>query len=121
METSRRRFISGRKGKSSAKYMRRRFKKLKEEMKEICREQQSIREGQRQVAAKFKAIEEECEQLRKETHQIIRQSAKTQIRLILMLNILKAREQGDFSKATNLTQLLREIIARDNVSQSTDP
>ncbi|XP_017979612.1 PREDICTED: uncharacterized protein LOC18507243 isoform X2 [Theobroma cacao] len=108
-------------GKSSAKYMRRRFKKLKEEMKEICREQQSIREGQRQVAAKFKAIEEECEQLRKETHQIIRQSAKTQIRLILMLNILKAREQGDFSKATNLTQLLREIIARDNVSQSTDP
>ncbi|EOY20397.1 Uncharacterized protein TCM_046287 [Theobroma cacao] len=108
-------------GKSSEKYMRRRFKKLKEQMKEISKEQQSIREGQRQVAVKFKAIEEECEQLRKETHQIIRQSANTQIRLSLMFNILMAREQGDFSKAANLTQLLREIIARDNVSQSTNP
>ncbi|XP_021298822.1 uncharacterized protein LOC110427593 isoform X2 [Herrania umbratica] len=107
-------------GKTSAKYMKRRFKKLKEEMKEISRQQQSIREGQRQVAAKFKAIEEECEQLRQETNRIIRQSANTQIRLSLMFNILKAREQGDFSKAANLTQLLREIVTRDNVSLSAD-
>ncbi|XP_021298821.1 uncharacterized protein LOC110427593 isoform X1 [Herrania umbratica] len=107
-------------GKTSAKYMKRRFKKLKEEIKEISRQQQSIREGQRQVAAKFKAIEEECEQLRQETNRIIRQSANTQIRLSLMFNILKAREQGDFSKAANLTQLLREIVTRDNVSLSAD-
>ncbi|OMO63606.1 hypothetical protein COLO4_32294 [Corchorus olitorius] len=80
-------------------------------MKNISKDQQSIKEGQIQVREKFKAIEEECEQLRAETSKIIRQSANTQIRLSLMFNILKAREQGDFAKAAHLTQLLRQIVA----------
>ncbi|XVF77994.1 hypothetical protein PTKIN_Ptkin14bG0092700 [Pterospermum kingtungense] len=77
------------------------------EMEEISKEQESIKEGQRQVREKFEAIEGECEQLRKQTNKIIQQSANTQIRLALMFNILRAREEGDFAKATHLTQLLR--------------
>ncbi|XWS27583.1 hypothetical protein CRYUN_Cryun26dG0128800 [Craigia yunnanensis] len=84
-------------------------------MKEISKEQQIIKEGQKQVREKFKAIEEGCEQLRQETNQIIRQSANTQIRLGLMFNVLKAREQGDFARAAQFTRLLREIVARDNL------
>ncbi|XVF78010.1 hypothetical protein PTKIN_Ptkin14bG0093700 [Pterospermum kingtungense] len=83
-------------------------------MKAIKKEQQSIKEGQRQVGAKLKAVTEECEQLRNETNQIMQQSANTQIRLALMFQILKAREQGDFAKAAQLTRLLREIVGRDN-------
>ncbi|XWS27580.1 hypothetical protein CRYUN_Cryun26dG0128500 [Craigia yunnanensis] len=103
------------KRKNSAKYMRKGFKRLKVEMEEIREEQQSIKEGYRQVREKFKAIEEGCEQLRKETNQINRQSANSQIRLALMFAILKAREQGDFTRAAQLTQLLRDIVARDDL------
>ena len=87
--------------------MAKRFKRVKVEMKKISKEQQNIKEGQRQIGAKLIAIDEECEQLRRETNQIIRQSANTQIRLGLMFTILKAREQGDLAKAAQLTQLLR--------------
>ena len=89
--------------------MRRRFKRLKTEMEEISKQQESIKKGQRQVREKFEAIEEECEQLRKETNKIIKQSAMTQIRLALMFNILKAQEEGNFAKASHLTQLLRLV------------
>ena len=78
-------------------------------MEEISKEQESIKEGQRWVREKFEAIEEECEQLRKETTEMIKQSAITQIRLALMFNILKAREEGNFAKASHLTQLLRLV------------
>ncbi|XVE53430.1 hypothetical protein DITRI_Ditri03aG0002500 [Diplodiscus trichospermus] len=94
--------------------MRKRLKRLKVEMEEISKQQQSVKEGKRQVHAKFKAIEDECKQLRQETKQIIQQSENNQIRLSLMFNILKAREQGDFAKAAQLTGLLREIVARDD-------
>ncbi|XVE74275.1 hypothetical protein DITRI_Ditri12bG0004000 [Diplodiscus trichospermus] len=92
--------------------MRRRFKSLKAEMEEMSKEQEGIKEGQRQVREKLESIEEECGQLRKQTKEIIQQSAITQIRLALMFSILKARQEGNFIKASQLTQLLREIIAR---------
>ncbi|XVF77982.1 hypothetical protein PTKIN_Ptkin14bG0092200 [Pterospermum kingtungense] len=92
--------------------MRVRFRRLKMEMEEISKEQESIKEGQRQVQEKFEAIEEEYEQLWKQTNEIIQQTTNAQIRLALMFNIVRAREEGDFAKATHLTQLLREIIAR---------
>ncbi|XVE53435.1 hypothetical protein DITRI_Ditri03aG0002900 [Diplodiscus trichospermus] len=103
--------LKRKKKKNSTKYMRKRFKRLKVEMEEMSKQQQSIKEGQRQVRAKFKAIEDECEQLRQETKQIIRQSENNQIRLSLMFDILKAREQCDVAKAAQLTGLLREIVA----------
>ncbi|KAK8691408.1 hypothetical protein V6N13_074919 [Hibiscus sabdariffa] len=92
-----------------------RFKRLKTEMAEISIEQQVIKEGQRQVRTKIEDINEECEQLREETKQIIQQSANTQIRLALMFNILKAREEGDFAKTRQLTQLLRAVMAHSGI------
>ncbi|XWS10394.1 hypothetical protein CRYUN_Cryun39dG0074000 [Craigia yunnanensis] len=89
------------------KSIRRRMRRLKTEMEEISKQQENIKEGQRQVREKFEAIEEECEQLRKKTNEMIRQSALTQIHLALMFNIVKAREEGNFAKASHLTQLLR--------------
>ncbi|XVF77956.1 hypothetical protein PTKIN_Ptkin14bG0089300 [Pterospermum kingtungense] len=91
-----------------------RMKKLRVEMEEISQEQKRIKDGQKQVREKFEAIELECEQLRKETMLITRQSFSTQIRLALMFQILKARENHDFSKASQLTCALRELIAREN-------
>ncbi|XWS27591.1 hypothetical protein CRYUN_Cryun26dG0129600 [Craigia yunnanensis] len=91
-----------------------RMKILRVEMEEISLEQKKIKEGQRQVREKFEAIELECEQLRKETILITQQSVSTQIRLALMFEILKAREDHDFSKASQLTCALRELIAREN-------
>ena len=78
-------------------------------MEEISNAQKSIKEGQSQVREKLKAIEMECEVLREETKLMIQQSALTQLRLALMLNILKAREEGDFAKAAQITQLLRLV------------
>ncbi|OMO63623.1 hypothetical protein COLO4_32287 [Corchorus olitorius] len=91
-----------------------RMKKLRSEMVEISEEQQKIKEGQRQVREKFEAIEFECDQLRKETNLILKQSVSTQIRLAFMFQILKARENGEFDKAAQLTSSLREFIAREN-------
>ncbi|XP_052490558.1 uncharacterized protein LOC105792783 [Gossypium raimondii] len=85
---------------------RKSMEKRMREMKVVSKEQKSIKEGQRQVGAKLQAINYECGQLRRETNRIIQQTATTQIRLALMFNILKAREEGDFTKAHQLTALL---------------
>ncbi|XP_039061051.1 uncharacterized protein LOC120205206 [Hibiscus syriacus] len=95
------------KRKNSARYLRKRFKRLKVDMKEMSKEQESVKEVQRQVEANLGAIQEECDKLRDETAQIIRQSAHTQTRLALVFNILKAREQGDLAQAAQLTRSLR--------------
>ncbi|XVF77944.1 hypothetical protein PTKIN_Ptkin14bG0088500 [Pterospermum kingtungense] len=91
-----------------------RMKRLSVEMEEISEEQKKIKEEQKQVREKFEAVELECEQLRKETMLITKQSVTTQIRLALMFQILKAREDHDCSKASRLTCALRELIAREN-------
>ncbi|KAK8313342.1 hypothetical protein V6Z12_D01G103200, partial [Gossypium hirsutum] len=84
-----------------------RMKRLRVEMKEITAEQREIKEGQRQVREKFEAIELQCEELRKETMLMTQQSAKTQIRLALMFQILKARQNQELDKAAILTHALR--------------
>ncbi|XP_022735237.1 uncharacterized protein LOC111288568 [Durio zibethinus] len=91
-----------------------RMKRLRVEMEEISEEQKQIKDGQKQVREKFQAIELECEQLRKETILVIQQSVSTQIRLALMFQILKARESHDFSKASQLTCALRELVAKED-------
>ncbi|GKV36067.1 hypothetical protein SLEP1_g44242 [Rubroshorea leprosula] len=100
--------------KRTMEKMERSMKKLKKEMEEIGEEQKQIREGQRQVREKFEAMEEECKQLREETRQITMQSKNTQLRLALMFQILKARENNDLVRATELTRFLRELIANQN-------
>ncbi|GKV36097.1 hypothetical protein SLEP1_g44265 [Rubroshorea leprosula] len=53
----------------------------------------------------------------RESSLIMQQSDKTRVRLGLMLHILKAREDNDLAKATQLTQVLREVIANQNQNQ----
>ncbi|GLT45777.1 hypothetical protein SLA2020_195850 [Shorea laevis] len=98
-----------------AKEMESKLQRLRVEMEEIGAEQRSIREGQRQVREKYEAIEAECQKLKRETRLVIQQSARNKIRLAIMFRIFKAREEGDFAKATELTRLLREMVVRDNL------
>ncbi|KAK8545830.1 hypothetical protein V6N13_067092 [Hibiscus sabdariffa] len=90
-------------------------RRLKGEVEEMRKEQSNIREGQSQVREKLKAIETEWEALHEESKVMIQKSGRTQIRLALMFNILRAREEGDLVKAAQFTHLLREIIAKDNM------
>ncbi|KAK8995910.1 hypothetical protein V6N11_076164 [Hibiscus sabdariffa] len=92
------------------KSMQERFEKLRAEMEEISVEQQNIRDGQRQVREKFEVIETECEELKRETRIIIQQSARTQIKLALMFQILKASERADHATVATLTHLLRYLF-----------
>ncbi|KHF98246.1 Mitochondrial division 1 [Gossypium arboreum] len=101
--------------KKGRKSMETRMKAIKREMREISKEQESIKEGDSQVGAKLQAINDECQQLRRETDQIIQKAANSEIRLALMFQILKAREEGDFAKAHQLTALLREVVAMDEL------
>ncbi|XWS10638.1 hypothetical protein CRYUN_Cryun38cG0013700 [Craigia yunnanensis] len=80
---------------------------LRSEMEEISEEQKPIKEGQRQVRENFEAIEFECDQLRKETNLVMQRRLSTQIRLAIMLQIVKARENQEFDKAAKLTAVLR--------------
>ncbi|XVE53434.1 hypothetical protein DITRI_Ditri03aG0002800 [Diplodiscus trichospermus] len=83
------------------------YEQLKGETEEISKEQEEIRKGQRKVGEKIEAIEAECEQLKYQTNLIIKQSARTHIRLSLMFLILKARQHAHFAKAAHFTHLLR--------------
>ena len=85
------------------------MRQLRLDMEKISEEQKEIKEGQRHVKEKFEAMELECEQLRNETNLIIQRSTNTQIRLALMFQIFKAREDQDFPRATKLTQALRLV------------
>ncbi|XP_038712535.1 uncharacterized protein LOC120006546 isoform X1 [Tripterygium wilfordii] len=90
------------------------IKRLRGEMAEISDEQKSIREGQKQVREKFEKIEAEREQLWKETELITKQNAAIQVRLGLMSGIVKARAQNDYDLAAQLTQSLRDLMAKQN-------
>ncbi|KAK8591730.1 hypothetical protein V6N13_031762 [Hibiscus sabdariffa] len=87
------------------------MKKLRVEKDGINKEQNNIKEVQGQLRQKLEAIDVECEQLRQETIMVTRQSVNTQIRLALMFQILKARENHDFSQASHLTSALRFLGA----------
>ncbi|GMJ11634.1 hypothetical protein HRI_004832600 [Hibiscus trionum] len=75
--------------------------------------------GQSQVRQKLRAVETEFEALREESKLMIQKSVRTQIRLALMFNILRAREEDDLAKAVHFTHLLREIVAEENLQQQT--
>ncbi|KAF9666976.1 hypothetical protein SADUNF_Sadunf16G0284500 [Salix dunnii] len=83
------------------------MERLKTDMVEIGEGQKRIREGQREIRQKFEEIESECRRLKEETMNIASQSDYNQIRINLMLGILKARQDSDFALADRLTRLLR--------------
>lgn len=78
-------------------------------MGKIREDQQCIREEQRNIGERFGDVKRQCDQLREETQVIMKQTACNRIRLILMLNILGAREEGDFDKAATLTRFLKLV------------
>ncbi|KAL4369602.1 hypothetical protein GQ457_05G009120 [Hibiscus cannabinus] len=100
--------------KGGIKNMQEKYEKLTADMKEIGAEQQNIREAQRQVREKFEGVANECEELKRETRFIIQQTARTQVKLALMFQIVKASEQADHATVSTLTHLLREIVKREN-------
>ncbi|KAB5521667.1 hypothetical protein DKX38_025986 [Salix brachista] len=111
--------LAPRRNVSKSKHRKQRIKKkretmerLKTDMVEIGEGQKRIREGQREIRQKFEEIESECRRLREETMSIASQSDYNQIRINLMLAILKARQDSDFARADHLTRLLREEMEK---------
>ncbi|KAF9685610.1 hypothetical protein SADUNF_Sadunf03G0072500 [Salix dunnii] len=79
-------------------------------MTEIGEQQERIRKGQMEIRERFKEIDFDCDQLKKETFLISKQAARNQQRLNLMFKIVKAREENNFSEDDKLTQSLRLVL-----------
>ena len=78
-------------------------------MTEISEQQEDIKQGQKEMRERFEVIDSECEQLKKETEAISDASNNVQLRLNIMLHILKARQEDDFAKVSDLTCSLRML------------
>ncbi|XWS16733.1 hypothetical protein CRYUN_Cryun33cG0004000 [Craigia yunnanensis] len=89
-----------------------RFQRIKANMGNIRENQRCIREEQRNIEEKFGEVKHQCDQLREETQLIMKQSTCNRIRLILMFNILRARQDEDFDKAATLTRILKFVSDR---------
>lgn len=86
------------------------MKRLEAEMAEIGEQQKRVKKGQMEIRERFKEMEFECDQLKKETFLISKQAGRNQQRLNLMFKIVKAREENNISEADKLTQSLRECM-----------
>ncbi|XP_021293475.1 uncharacterized protein LOC110423563 [Herrania umbratica] len=84
----------------------------------IREDQKCIREKQRELRGRFGEIERQCVQLKEATELIVKQTARTQIKLLLMLKIMKARRGGDFKEAAMLTHFLRVIVSNERANAS---
>ncbi|XVF21484.1 hypothetical protein REPUB_Repub12eG0094300 [Reevesia pubescens] len=93
-------------------------KRVKEEMGKIRKDQECIREEQSKVLGNFLEVERQCDQLKEETEMIIKQTARTRIKVVLMFKILKARECGDSIEAATLTHFLREFVAMERAAKA---
>ncbi|GKV11929.1 hypothetical protein SLEP1_g23143 [Rubroshorea leprosula] len=87
------------------------MKRLKVDIAKISKDQRSIREEQRKIREKLEEIGSQCAQLREETELIFKQKAGNQVLLILVFQIIKARQGRDFGKAASLACTLRDLIA----------
>ncbi|XP_011028050.1 PREDICTED: uncharacterized protein LOC105128189 isoform X5 [Populus euphratica] len=103
------RYQLGKKRKGSGK-RKTSMKRLEAEMAEIGEQQKRVKKGQMEIRERFKEMEFECDQLKKETFLISKQAARNQERLNLMFKIVRAREENDISEADKLTQSLRECM-----------
>ncbi|XP_039047941.1 uncharacterized protein LOC120188612 [Hibiscus syriacus] len=92
------------------------FQRVKPKMGKRKEKGECLREEQRETRVKFGEMERQCDRLKEETEMMIRQTARTQMKIALMFNILKAREGGDLIEAAELTMFLREIVAKERAS-----
>ncbi|XP_011026688.1 PREDICTED: uncharacterized protein LOC105127199 isoform X2 [Populus euphratica] len=81
--------------------------KLQAEMAEISKQHEEIKQGQKEMRERFEEMDSECEQLKKETEDISHASDNVQLRLNIMLDILKARQEDGFAKVSYPTGSLR--------------
>ncbi|KAI5595432.1 hypothetical protein POPTR_003G152300v4 [Populus trichocarpa] len=93
-------------------------KRIRADMVEISEGQKRIREGQKEIRKRFQEISEEAAKLREETNVISKQSSENQLRLDLMFQIVKARAENDYAKDALLTQTLRDLMGKRNLSKS---
>ncbi|XVF32306.1 hypothetical protein REPUB_Repub17cG0070700 [Reevesia pubescens] len=93
-------------------------KRVKAEMRKIREDQECIRDQQREIRRKSGEIERQCDQLKEETEMMMMQTARTQIKVVLMFKILKTREAGDSIGAARLTQFLRDFVAMERANAS---
>ncbi|KAF9686027.1 hypothetical protein SADUNF_Sadunf03G0115700 [Salix dunnii] len=102
----------------SEKQVERRIKRISDEMVEIREGQKRIRKCQEEVREKFQEINKEAAKLKEETNLITKQSAANQLRIDLMLQILRARAENDSAKDATLTQKLRELMTKQNMDKT---
>lgn len=76
-------------------------------MAEISKQHEEIKQGQKEMRERFEEIDSECEQLKKETEGVSHASDNVQLRLNIMLDILKARQEDGFAKVSDPTGSLR--------------
>nr|KJB81409.1 hypothetical protein B456_013G144000 [Gossypium raimondii] len=88
--------------------------RIKLDMGKIKEDQRCIRDEQRDIRERFEDVNRQCDALRLETEAIVKQSALNRIRLVIMLNILEARQVGDFDKVALLTCFLNSVSNRRN-------
>ncbi|XP_039003820.1 uncharacterized protein LOC120130717 [Hibiscus syriacus] len=95
-------------------------RRAKAEMGKVKEEQGCLRDEKRKLVTKFNEIAKQCDELKEETEMIVKQSAITRAKLLLMYGILKARESGDLVQAAILTRFLREIVAMEKANAILD-
>ncbi|KAK6231087.1 hypothetical protein QUC31_002605 [Theobroma cacao] len=100
--------------KPKMKSLKVRVQRIKSEIGKIRDDQRCIREEQRNIGERFGDVKRQCDQLREETQVTTKQTACYRIRLILMLNILGAREERDFDQAASLTHFLKLVSDRSS-------
>ncbi|KAE8679210.1 Detected protein of unknown function [Hibiscus syriacus] len=98
--------------KPKMKSLKTRVQRIKADMGKIREDQKCIREEQRDIGEKFGDVRRQCHDLRLETQMIVKQSTFNRIRLSIMFNILRARQDGDFDKAAAFSGYLTSISDR---------
>ncbi|XP_021281057.1 uncharacterized protein LOC110414285 [Herrania umbratica] len=94
------------------------IKRVKAEMEKIREDQQRLREEQSKIRGRSGEIESQLDLLKMETEMIMKQTASTQIKLLVMFKILKARAGGYSAEAARLTHFLREYVAKERANAS---
>ncbi|KAK5772258.1 hypothetical protein PVK06_048538 [Gossypium arboreum] len=100
--------------KQKTKSLNAKFHGLKQDMGQIKEDQRCIRDEQRKIRERLEDVRRQCDEVRLESEAIAKQSAFNRIRLVVMFQIIKAREDGDFDKAALLCRFLNSISDRTN-------
>ncbi|KAK8479275.1 hypothetical protein V6N11_064502 [Hibiscus sabdariffa] len=91
------------------KSLKTRVQRMKVEMGKIREDQRCIREEQLIIGERFGVVARQCHELRLETQVMVEQSTFNRVRLGIMVNILRARQDGEFDKAAVLTAALASV------------